>query len=108
MITFEGWSVPVDFDSDGCTFAPDTWFGVNLKPACVMHDFQRKHVVYYGALTVQEADKLFKRHLRALGAPRLLSHLYWLAVKLARSKFSTTKPMPTTAWNQYLKRSDDV
>lgn len=105
MITFEGWSVPDDFDSDGCTFAPDRWFNVDLKPACIMHDFQRKYAVYYGE-PVQDVDKRFKRHLRSLGAPRFLGHLFWLVVKLARRWYSTTKPVPKPEWLEYLKRAE--
>ena len=104
MIIFEGWRVPNGFSSDGCTFAPDTLFGVNLKPACVLHDFARRHLVHYRALTVSEADALFRRHLKALGAPSWLATLYWFAVKITRPWFQKTQPIPTSTWLPYLRK----
>lgn len=96
MIEFEGWRVPPGFRSDGCTFAPDSWFGRDLKPACVLHDFLRRH----GVIPVPEADKLFRRHLIALGAPAWLARIYWLVVKLTRPWFSAVRPLPGN-WAEY-------
>lgn len=109
MISFAGWSVPDDFKSDGCTGAPDSWFGIDLTPACRLHDFLRRHLVWYNIVTVQEADKLLKHHIRALGAPRFLGHFYWLGVKITRNKYKATYPFPSSKlkeWSKYLKNNN--
>lgn len=31
--------IPPLFKDDGCSNAPDRWLGVNLRPACRVHDF---------------------------------------------------------------------
>lgn len=102
MIEFDGWRVPPDFNNDGCTFAPD-WVRVNLYPACNMHDFQCRHLVYEGILTVQEADWIFRRHLIHLGCPKLVARLYWIAVKLMRPFREDRAPLPFK-WKLYASR----
>ncbi len=91
-ITFMGWRVPPGFVSDGCTLAPD--FG--WSNACVMHDFMRRHAV----VSTREADSIFRRHMVALGAPRLVAFLYWLMVRVTGPFFGATKPLPA-GWAEY-------
>lgn len=82
-ITFRHIAVPVGFETDYCTFAPDRFFGYDLTEACVAHDYMRRILVVRGELTVQGADWLFRAHLREL-APRWVATLYWLGVKANR------------------------
>lgn len=104
MNIFHGWVVPEGFVSDGCTCAPDELFGVDLRPACEWHDWARRHLVHYGVMTVQEADKLFKAYLIRLGLPRWCAHLYWLGVKIGRPWFSRTYPVPRPEWLRYVRK----
>ena len=53
---FEGWRVPPEFVSDGCTWAPDKLLRVDLKPACVWHDWARRQLVPFTDMTIEEAD----------------------------------------------------
>lgn len=103
MIRFDGWSVPPDFRNDGCTCAPDRWFGIDLRPACEMHDFHARHLVHDRYMTVQQADWIFRRHLIALGLPPLVARLYWLAVKLARPWRRDRAPL-LLRWLAYAQR----
>lgn len=98
MITYGGWRVPDGFKSDGCTLAPDSWFGANLKPACILHDFQRR----YGLLPIPDADAMLNRHLIALGAPAWLAFLYYLGCVLLRPFFKATMGLPYQ-WRDYAK-----
>lgn len=108
-ITFEGWRVPPGFISDGCTCAPDRWpiidsffppraHWITLTPACVLHDFQRRHAV----VPVKDADARLKRFLIHLGAPHWLASIYWVGDKLLRPLFRATQPLPGL-WREYAK-----
>lgn len=102
-IEFDGWRVPPDFHNDGCTWAPDKWLGLYLRPACEMHDFQSRHLVHDGYLTVQQADWIFRRHLIALGLNPFVARLYWIAVKLARPWRKDRAPLPDR-WKAFATR----
>lgn len=91
-----GWRVPDNFRSDGCTFAPDRWFGKDLTPACRLHDFLR----LYDLVPVEEADRIFYHKLLELGAPRLLARIYWVGVKLLRPFREKPQKLPLW-WEQY-------
>lgn len=94
---------PPDFVSDGCTvprllmrlYAP-------YAKACRWHDWARRHLVHHGVLTVKEADWQFRAYMRDLGAPAWLRSVTWVVVKLKRSKYRQTLPVPPR-WAQYLK-----
>lgn len=109
-ISIDGWRVPPGFNSDGCTCAPDRLFGVDLRAACLWHDWARRHLVHYGALTVQEADALFHRFLVELfertdelnRITRAIARLYWFGNKLLRVRFKGTLPIPYENWRPYL------
>lgn len=103
MSLYKKYPVPPDFTSDGCTVP------ALLKPlyrryteACRWHDWARGHLVHYGVLTVKEADWEFRAYMRDLGAPAWLRSITWVAVKLARKKYSRTLPVPSR-WAPYLK-----
>lgn len=102
-IEFDGWRLPPDFRNDGCTCAPDTVFGVDLLPACEMHDFHSRHLVNDGYMTVQEADWIFRRHLISLGCPPLVARIYWFAVKIVRPFRNDRAPLPDK-WRAYAYR----
>lgn len=106
-ITWNGWTVPVGFWSDGCTMAPDRLFGTNLRTACIWHDWARRHLVHYGLMAVSEADREFRLFLIHLGAPKCLAWLYWLGSFLLRPFMSGTQPIPTPGWERYLQRQDE-
>lgn len=78
MIIFEGFSCRSDYSS-GCSFAPDKLLGIDLKPACVLHDYLR----LYGNMSTKKVDSIFYRHLLYLGAPKWLAFIYWLGVRIA-------------------------
>ncbi len=103
MIEFEGWRVPPGFKCDGCTGVPDRLFSIDLEPACILHDFMRRHAIVPAA----EADKLFRRHMIALGAPAWLARLFWLVIKVARPWFYYTEPVPTK-WLGFTERFIDT
>ena len=102
MIEFDGFKVPPDFESDGCTVP---FF---LRPlyrrytdACRWHDWARRHLVHYERLTVQEADAAFYRFLRKLGAWPVFARITWFFVKRTRDHYSHTLPVPRK-WVCYL------
>ena len=103
IVVFNGWRVPPGFKSDGCTWAPDEWFGTDLKPACILHDFLRR----YALVTVQDADRIFHRYLIALGAPRWLARFYWFVVKITRWRFKHTEKLPYD-WSEYRTPVADI
>lgn len=92
----ENYPVPEDFQSDGCTCAPDGLFGHDYRPACRVHDFLRA----YAVVSVRDADRYFHRALLDCGAPRWVARLYWFWVKLARPWFARTRELPE-AWDDY-------
>lgn len=107
MIKFDGWRVPPDFHNDGCTCAPDRLFGIDLRPACEMHDFQSRYLVRDRYMTVQMADWIFRRHLIALGLPAIVARMYWLAVKIVRPWRHDRAALPEK-WVAYATRATGV
>jgi len=95
-VTIGRWTIPEGFVSDGCTWAPDRWFGVDLSPACLLHDFLRR----YAIVTVREADRELHAQLIELGAPRWLARFYWFVVKITRPWFRRTEALPRK-WRAY-------
>lgn len=112
-IVFEGYAVPTDFVSDGCTYAPDKWpkikltrpffSWINLTPACVLHDFQRRHGPDLG-ISVGEADRRMRRFLKYLGAG-WIAQVYYFVVKQTRFHYRNTLSLPER-WRIFLKRTD--
>lgn len=102
MNIWDIYPAPPDFNSDGCTVP------ALLKPlysryteACRWHDWARLHLVHHGVLTVKQSDWQFRAYMRALGAPAWLRSITWVVVKLARSKYRRTLPVPAR-WSGYL------
>lgn len=62
-VLFRGFAVPKEFRSDGCTWAPDRLFGVDLTPACRLHDF----LLTYEIVPDRDANNIFRDHLKSLG-----------------------------------------
>ena len=79
--------IPVGFQDDGCSMAPDRLFSANLRPACRAHDWlycTRAHPA--GALDQAwrtRADHLLGRAIRALLPLGVgwVGWLYWQAVR---------------------------
>jgi hypothetical protein len=93
-IEFEGWRVPTNFVSDGCTLAKDgRW-----SDACIMHDFLRRHAI----VSKREADAIFYRHLLHLGAGRIRAALYWIGVRITAPFATRTYKLPPE-WAEYAK-----
>ncbi|HFD81040.1 MAG TPA: DUF1353 domain-containing protein [Gammaproteobacteria bacterium] len=100
-VSFDGWTTPEGFRSDGCTMWP--WLRRLLErfidldrytPACVLHDFMRRHLVAERVVTIGEADATMRRHLLALGMWPPLAWGFWLAVLLMRPFFLASRPLP--------------
>lgn len=108
MRCHRGWCPPPDYYNDGCTMAPDSLFGIDLRPACTLHDWLRRHVVHYGGISVRAADAVFRSHLKALGLPSWAATVYWLMVKLFRPWFRRTYPIDRPEWFPYLKQQEDT
>ena len=106
VISFEGWRVPIGYQSDGCTCAPDKVLGINISECCIWHDWARHHLVHYKRMTPQEADAHFRRFLKKKGAPSWVATIYWVAVKLFRRRFNKTYPIPSNRenWLRYINR----
>lgn len=107
QVNFEGWRVPPDFKSDGCTFpGPLALFkgvmqAAEYKPACILHDWHRNHVTFYG-MTMAEADAIFRRYLKHMGAPSWKATIYWGATKLGRVFYRNSSPVPER-WMYYVE-----
>lgn len=105
---YKRWEVPPGFKSDGCTLPWLLFFLVPLfepyKAACRWHDWARRHLVHHRVLTVQQADNEFRKHMIDLGAWRWFARFVWLFVKLTRSRYSRTLPVPRE-WERYLKQT---
>lgn len=67
---------PDNFKSDGCTWAPDFWKGIDLRPACFYHDWAYESKL----ISKWFADYYFYGNLRQLGMPIIPALFYWLGV----------------------------
>lgn len=65
--------------SDGCTCAPDFWHEIDLRPACLRHDW---HYSEFVDCYRWQADAWFYLNLRTLGLPRFPAFAYFLAVRI--------------------------
>ena len=63
--------------SDGCTASPDLFW----KECCEEHDFYYRHPEIAG-ISRKEADKRLRLCMRKKGSGRIISGIYWLAVRL--------------------------
>lgn len=95
-VSFEGWSVPDDFPSDGCTFVRERLFGVVITPACRLHDFQRR----YKIVPRGKADGILRRHWISLGLSPWAAWPLWAFVRLATGVFKRSYALPAK-WRAY-------
>lgn len=100
---FEGWRVPPEFVSDGCTWAPDKLLRVDLKPACVWHDWARRQLVPFTDMTIEEADAHFYRYLIKQGLWRPVGRVYWNMVKFARRFYKSRMPQQNVRRQYYVR-----
>jgi hypothetical protein len=96
-IEFEGWRVPTNFVSDGCTGVSDGKAN-KYAPACVLHDFLRRHAI----VSKRAADAIFYRNLLNLGAGRIRASLYWIGVRITAPFATRTYKLPPE-WAEYAK-----
>lgn len=81
---------PQLFRCDGCSNSPDTWRGLLIWPACVIHDYHYRTGVLGGTWTDRKrADDIFRWNaelllrLQGLGfRAKMLSWLYWGRVRV--------------------------
>ena len=81
-IQLHGPKPPYWFVSDGCTCAPDCWRGIDLRPACLYHDWTRS---VWCDIPLWKGDAYFYMNLRELGMSRYAAFGYFLAVRFADS-----------------------
>ena len=102
-LEYKGWRVPVDFEGDGCTMAPDRWITfkgwVSLKKPCRLHDFLR----IYDIIKTSKADKILREHLIDVGAPVYVAYTYWIVVRIA-SNFNDGYTQLPPRWEEYGKK----
>lgn len=107
LVTFENWTVPAAFMSDGCSVPfvfrlPARLFlsMQRAQPACRLHDFLSSHARWHG-MDYPTIDAIFRRHLKSLGLRSWQATIYWGSVKLARPLRRRNAPqeMPK-AWQQ--------
>jgi len=67
------------FLNDGCTCAPDFWKGIDLRPACLWHDWAYSE---YVNCYRWQADAWFYMNLRLLGMSRYAAFGYFCAVRV--------------------------
>jgi len=72
---------------------------VDLTDACILHDFLR----LYAIVTPNEADRVFRRHLIHIGAPRYMAWFYWYGLRHTRKYFTRTEELPVQ-WEDYAKK----
>jgi hypothetical protein len=62
---------PKPFQSDGCTMWFDTWQGVNLYPACLLHDLK-----YWAGYPGEEVERLVADAELMIDVARLMGSIY--------------------------------
>lgn len=97
-LQFEGWYVPGDFVSDGCTWLRDRLFGLRITAACRLHDFQRR----YAIVGARDADAIMRRYWLELGVHPVIAWPLWALARIGSLVFRRTWPLPPR-WRLYAK-----
>lgn len=76
----EGFKPIETFESNGCSYAPDEFGGVDLRPACHFHDW----AYYIGGCKKdrKRADQQLYRNLRACDLGKFMAGIYYRRVRL--------------------------
>jgi len=70
---------PFDFCCDGCSWSPDELGPIDLRPACVWHDWAYRCGGF--EKDRKRADREFWLNLQACGLSRWKATVYWRAVR---------------------------
>ena len=76
---------PADFESNGCSFVPDSYGDLDMCAPCHCHDYA--YSLGGGWNEFRESNYWFRRNLRVAGAPRFLAWVRWAAVSVAGIPF---------------------
>lgn len=71
--------VPPDFETDGCTCAPDFLGNIDLRPACCVHDWE--YSAGGGEPERLKADRRLRANMRKCGAPKYAAAVYFRRVR---------------------------
>ena len=93
-----GHKVPGHFEFDGCTCAPDKPFGIDIRAACCVHDWEYEQGGSERDRAV--ADRRFYRNMRRLGLGRFTAGVYYRRVRL----LGCLKPRKDRGFNYRTKR----
>jgi hypothetical protein len=76
----EGYKPDEHFVSNGCSYAPDEFGGIDIRPACHYHDW----AYHLGgcARTRKGADQMLYRNLRKCGLSSRMAGIYYRRVRL--------------------------
>lgn len=95
----EGYQPPRWFTGTGCTCAPNTWRGVDLRPACRVHDWE--YLLEGGERERLAADRHLRRNLRLLGAPWWLAWSFYVGVRVGGAFAFEYRREPGLAWRVF-------
>ncbi|QDU05412.1 hypothetical protein V6x_51490 [Gimesia chilikensis] len=98
----EGFKPPADFVSNGCSWAPDEFGGVDLRPACHFHYWAYQ---LGGCVKARKrADQMLYRNLRACDLGNLMAGIYYRRVRLfGVAAFNWDKgKVPLNPWHYLL------
>ncbi|WP_298860530.1 hypothetical protein [uncultured Gimesia sp.] len=97
----EGFKPMDTFKSNGCSYSPDEFGGVDIRPACHFHDWAYQ----LGGCKKdrKRADQALYRNLRACDLPRLWAGIYYRRVRLfGVGAFSWHKgKVPKNPWHYF-------
>ena len=82
----EGELPPEDFVSNGCSCSPDILFGIDIRPACHVHDFHYSWQMNWPLGRNEKArymaDHWLLNNLVHCGLPKWIARIYWYRVRL--------------------------
>lgn len=78
-----------DGKKDYCSVAPDVWFGVDISPACQIHDLAYANLE---VTTRKQADQKLRDHIILLGRGdlrlKIVAWVYYFGVRIAGSIYA--------------------
>lgn len=98
----EGPKPPDYFVSNGCSYSPDRWGGVDIRAACHWHDYA--YQIGGCKKDRQLADSSFYRNLRRCDLGKFIANIYYRRVRLfgvAAFNWAEGK-VPLNPWHYFL------